>query len=395
MSGLEPEASVTIVASIDSGDSRYVSRGQFRADDRGCVDTATFASQAGTYVGVDPSGLLWSGARVGPAPATFGLAPVVANVQVTTSSSVAHASIERPWLAPGATMVQVDEAGVQGVFARPPGQGPFPAVVAFAGSGGGLGPSAGWAALFASRGIATLAIGFFGMPRLPRDLVGIEVEVVERAIDWLYRRADIRRRVGVMGYSRGSELAMLSGVLLDRVDAVVALASSGVVWNGLDERGPVDAPAWTFRGKPEPYAVVQRPTGGVVPAVPLSLRPLFDIALEDDPMIRAAEIPVERLRGPLLLLSGGADLMWPSTPMAEIAERRAQRHQRAHSVQHLRYLDAGHLAFGPPGLPVMTMTARHPLTGGAYALGGTRATNASARADSWPRILRFLAQVLE
>src|SRR5215467_11692377 len=247
VTGLEPEAHVTIVASIDSGESRFVSDGRFRADAEGCVNTATFASHAGTYMGVDPFGLWWSGSRVGPAPATPGLAPVAAKVRVTSGSGVAHATFERAWFAPGVTFTEVDEPGVQGVFARPAGEVSFPAVVAFAGSGGGPGPSVGWAALLASRGFATLAISYFGTPGLPRDLVEIEVEVVERAIEWLLRRPDVRLRVGIMGYSRGSELAMLAGALLDHVEAVVACAPSGVVWNGLDSGGPVSLPAWTFR----------------------------------------------------------------------------------------------------------------------------------------------------
>jgi dienelactone hydrolase len=394
VSGLEPGAHVTITASIDFADSRYVSDARFRADGQGRVDTATFVSHAGTYMGVDPFGLWWSGLRVGPAPSTPPLAPLVAKVRVTTPSTVAHACIERAWLASGATLARVDEPGVQGVFARPAGDGPFRAVVAFAGSGGGLGGSGGWAGLFASRGFAALAISYFGAPGLPPHLVDVEVEVVERAIEWMFRRPDIRHRVAVMGYSRGSELAMLSGVLFDQVNAVVACAPSGVVWNGLDHRGPVYAPAWTFRGEPPPYAVVHGSTGEIEPDKPFSLRPMFDDALKDEAMIRAAEIPVERLHGPLLLLSGGADLMWPSTPMAEIAERRAEKYRRAHCVEHLRYPDAGHVGFGPPGTPLMTTARQHPLTGGFYAFGGTRAANASARADSWPRVLQFLARAL-
>jgi dienelactone hydrolase len=394
VSRLEPNAHVTITASIDFGGSRFVSDARFRADSHGCVDTARFASHAGTYMGVDPFGLWWSGSRVGPAPSTPGLAPVVANVQVSTRSSMTEVDLERAWLAPGATLAPVAEPGVQGVFARPAGDGPFPAIVAFAGSGGGLGGSAGWAALFASRGFATLAISYFGAPGLPPDLVNVEVEVVERAIEWLYRRRDIKRGVGVMGYSRGSELAMLAGVLFDQVDAVVACAPSGVVWNGLDQYGPVYSPAWTFRGEPVPYALVNKPTRQIDLDEPFSLVPLFDEALEDKAMIRAAEIPVERMRGPVLLLSGGADLMWPSTRMAQIAEQRAERYNRARCVEHLSYADAGHVGFLPPGTPVITSVRRHPLTGGFYAFGGTRAANARARADSWPRVLQFLTRTL-
>jgi dienelactone hydrolase len=120
---------------------------------------------------------------------------------------------------------------------------------------------------------------------------------------------------------------------------------------------------------------------------------MFDAALQNQAMIESAEIPVERLRGPLLLVSGGADAMWPSTPMAEIAERRAERFHARQPVVHLRYPDAGHVGSGPPGTPLVT-TALHPLTGGFYDFGGTRAANACARADSWPRVIEFLKNAL-
>ena len=89
--------------------------------------------------------------------------------------------------------------------------------------------------------------------------------MVERAIDWLLQRPRVEGRIGVMGISRGSKLVMLAGALLDRVDAVVAFAPSGVVWSGLDQRGPVDAPAWTFRGQPLPYAMTSGLSGRLDP----------------------------------------------------------------------------------------------------------------------------------
>ncbi len=53
---------------------------------------------------------------------------------------------------------EVRDAGVTGLFAAPLGAGPFPSVVAFGGSGGGLGPTVGWAPALAARGFAVLAI---------------------------------------------------------------------------------------------------------------------------------------------------------------------------------------------------------------------------------------------
>ena len=88
---------------------------------------------------------------------------------------------------------------------------------------------------------------------MPGELREVEVEVVERAIAWLRARTDVAGPVALMGVSRGSELAVLSASLLDGVDGVVAFAPSGIVWPALGERGPIDALAWTFRGKAVPY----------------------------------------------------------------------------------------------------------------------------------------------
>jgi dienelactone hydrolase len=205
-----------------------------------------------------------------------------------------------------------------------------------------------------------------------------------------------------MGMSRGSELALLAGALLDDVAAVVAVAPSGVSWAGIGPAGMLDAPAWTFRGEDVPHAPrvaavpgrssMPSPTGP--PGQPVHLRPIFEALLSDGEAVRAAEIPVERVDGPILLVSGGSDAMWPSTEMADIAVRRAAEHDFAHSIVHLRYPDAGHLCFGVPGAPVLTETGPHPVTGVSYALGGTRAANAAARADSWPRMLAFLSEAL-
>src|SRR4029450_9923220 len=212
--------------------------------------------------GVDPFGLWWSGQPVGPSSRPPS-APLTARVQATSDGRTAEALVERHWLAPGATLTPVREPGVWGLFARPAGDGPFPAVVCFGGSSGGLAASAAWAPVLASHGFATLAIAYFGVPGLPQALAGIEIEVVERAAPWRAGPGEVAGdRVAVVGMSRGSELALLAGGLLGQVAAVVGFAPSGVCWAGLGPGGPVDAPAWTFRGDPLPYVGL----GGPPPA---------------------------------------------------------------------------------------------------------------------------------
>jgi hypothetical protein len=310
VAGARPGSEVAVRATVEGAGAVHQARATFDADQAGVVDTARQASRAGSYTGVDPFGLWWSGQPVGPSRRPPS-APLTARVQAATAGRMAEAVLERHWLTLGATATPVREPGVWGLFARPAGDGPFPGVVCFGGSSGGLAAAAAWAPVLASHGFATLAIAYFGVPGLPGALVGIEVEVVERAAAWLLGRPDVRGgRVAVVGMSRGSELALLAGTLLDRVGAVVAFAPSGVSWSGYGPGGPVDAPAWSFRGAPIPYLGGDAtPPPGFRTAGPITLRPLFERALQDADAVRAAEIPVERAAGPILLVSGEADAM--------------------------------------------------------------------------------------
>jgi dienelactone hydrolase len=196
--------------------------------------------------------------------------------------------------------------------------------------------------------------------------------------------------------SRGSELALWAGALLDMVGAVVAFAPSGISWADLDASGPVDAPAWAFRGRPLPCA----PIGASAKAAPapakgaVALRAAFEPILANAGLFEHAIIPVEDICGPIVFVSGEADTMWPATPMTQIAEQRARDRGFRHPLVHLRYRDGGHVCAGVPGTPVATEVRHHPLTGGRYNLGGTRAGNARARADSWPRVVAFLRDAL-
>lgn len=399
INGCPPGQAVTVTASSRIDGFVQEATAAFTADGSGSVDTAHQAATAGSYTGTDPFGLWWSATPAGPAAeAATPAAPIACRLTAVTVGRAVTAEFERHWLVPGATVTEVREPGVSGVFARPAGPGPFPGVVAFGGSEGGLAHSGAWAPVLASRGLATLAIAYFAAPGLPATLAGIEVEAIERAAAWLLGRDDVTAgTVAVLGHSRGSELALWAGALLDSIGAVAAFAPSGISWAGIDAGGPADAPAWTFRGRPLPYA----PIGAVAKAAaapaaggPVALRAAFEPVLADPARFGHAIIPVETIRGPILFVSGEADTMWPATPMTQIAEQRARDQGFGHRLVHLRFRDGGHVCAGVPGTPVATEAPPHPLTGVRYSFGGTRAGNARARADSWPRVVAFLRDAL-
>ena len=60
-------------------------------------------------------------------------------------------------------------------------------------------------------------------------------------------------------------------------------------------------------------------------------------------------------------------------------------------IDHLSYEDAGH-AIGAGYAPTTVNQSFHPIRKAFIDLGGTPEGLAEARADSWPRVLAFVAQ---
>jgi dienelactone hydrolase len=100
-----------------------------------------------------------------------------------------------------------------------------------------------------------------------------------------------------------------------------------------------------------------------------------------------AAIPAERVKAPLLCLSGADDAVWPSARMTKAILERRRRARRAGYDEHGSYPRAGHL-IRPPYLPTTA-----PGIGG-IALGGSPGGHAAAEADAWRRVLAFLRQHL-
>lgn len=163
ITGCAPGEHVAVRATSGYEDATMVAEAVFEARADGSVDLTTQPSIAGTFVGVDPFGLWWSGGPDAPgfAPAQRHVVP--SRLEVQAGGGRIDVSFERRWAIDGVEEAAAGGTGFRGSYLRPPGPGPFPAVVAFGGSGGGLGPAAAWAPVLASRGVATLAIAFFGM----------------------------------------------------------------------------------------------------------------------------------------------------------------------------------------------------------------------------------------
>jgi dienelactone hydrolase len=267
------------------------------------------------------------------------------------------------------------------------------------GSGGGLNEHR--AALIAARGYAALALAYFNYEDLPKVLIEIPLEYFETAIHWLQARPTIDAdRIAVMGGSRGGELSLLLGATFPAVKAVVAYVPSGYLWAGIGTPDDNGKGAWTHHGKTLPHIPqaealrVKPPTGESNFDAPTSLTPIFLASLAALPETSAVTIPVEKINGAVLLISGDDDQMSPSTPMSETVIERLREHNFPHPFQHLRYPDAGHLIL-TPYIPTTITATGHPLRKSYFAYGGTPQGGAFANADSWANLFRFLDENLK
>jgi uncharacterized protein len=289
----------------------------------------------------------------------------------------------------GVQRVDLREQGLYGEYYVPTGStGPMPGLVLIGGSEGGLDVMSGMATSFAEEGFAVLALAYWGEQGLPTSLENIPLEYFDRAVAWLQQQPQVARGgVGMLGWSRGTEAALLTAARNPAIHAVVAVAPSGTVWKGLHYSGNrAPLPAWTVRGKPVPSLTLD--SSGYRPNAPLaSMFTASFGAVEATPDV---QIPVENTQGGVLLISGGKDGIWPSTRFADRIAARLQATGFQHALLHLDYSDAGHAVFvgHPDGPMARSLSSPNP------AMGGTTESNAAAWRDNWPKTVAFLRQQL-
>lgn len=367
ITGAAPGETVSFEATtVDADGHTWRSAATFRADEAGVVDLSTDAPTTGTYDGVAPMGWCWSMGADDDALVTALMdgTPLTIDLRATAGEETATRRITRVVVPDGVARTEIDRPDLAGTAFEPSGTGPHPGVLVLHGSSGR--PALFRAGLLAAHGFATLALHYAGEDAPVGD--GIErvpLDYFDRAADrFRDREAVADGQLGVLGHSWGGVAGPLLGARRDWVGAVVAYNGSGVVWNT-----PSGAPAWVDAdGDPLPYVSGQsKPT-------------LREGQLDDaDPeTVAAATVPIEETDGPVLLISGGEDPVWPARRLSEVAADRLREADFAHPFEHLTYDDAGHFVT-PPFLP-----KNHAV------FGGTARGIANADADAWPTARRYL-----
>jgi dienelactone hydrolase len=278
----------------------------------------------------------------------------------------------------------VTENDTVGVWCEPE-QGADDVVVVLGGSMGGF-PEV-LATQLAERGIGAFALGYFGAPGLPSALVEIPVETVQRGLDVVRQRVGGGRAIGVMGMSKGAELALLSASYIDDIGPVVAVAPSCVAWYGIDisDLSAMTRASWTWHGTPVPFLPLQPNVMPLFTEAGIRTDVCYDLSRYSADEVDAARIRVERSRGPILLLSGDDDHQWPSAPMAAAIVDRMQTHGDADRISSVVYQGAGHTFLVRDFLPASNEGTRP-----SFDFGGGAEADRSAAERGWSQIVSFL-----
>lgn len=388
------EAPPGVAVTLRAHRTGWASEAVYTTDADGEVHTATDAATDGTFTGVEPDGLVWSMQHVeGEDPDLGATMDFEAEID---GQLVARVFLSRLFVADGVVDVEVDDPAIVGTLYLPPGAGPFPAVLLFGGSEGGTFYESVMGPYLASKGYAVLGVAYHGAPGVPADLFEIPLEYFDHALSWLAARPEVdAERIGVFGASRGGELALLLGAKLPIVHAVVANVPSGVMWGGLSDDGAFGS-AWTEGGEPLPF--IQARAAGRTEPGPDDLtvyiyRGSFEdsLALATPEELAAATIEVERTQGPILMVGGDADELWPSCTLAEIADARlAPEHAQTYADEYFCYPEAGHLISFAGGPTADLDIVLNPDGLSYYGTGGTPRGNGLAARAFIDAMLLFL-----
>jgi dienelactone hydrolase len=403
-------------AFVDEAGHSWAARGTYFASPEGRVNTGENASVTGTYTGVDARGLIWSAVPVGsegiekcqsaecvPAGApSMPVIDVMKPVSITytatyqrgidsTTTATATGKQTARFAAPGVIREELRGGDLRGVVFRPPGPGPKQPVLVVTGSGGGVNERT--AALLASHGFLALALAHFNYDGRPDALAEIPLEYFRGAMEWLQAESGMER-IGLSGGSRGGELVLLLGATWpERVGAIMAGVPSNVVWGGCCDADDVARPAWTLGGKPVPFASYgfEGDESFEGASGDIDWRRLYLPAMLD---ATTGAIPVERIAAPMLIISGEADALWPSSIASYKVEQRLVEAGKSARLKRIDFPGVGHFAAFPVIVTSLLGDMTHSVANASISMGGTPQLNARAAAEGFRAQVAFFRQNL-
>lgn len=242
------------------------------------------------------------------------------------------------------------------------------AIMSFGGSGGGYPENPYIHEDLPKLGYPCLGVAFFQTENTPDNLSEIPLEYFKQAIDTYLERPEIKgKKLVLIGGSKGGELVLLLASKYSEIKGVIAVVPSHVTWEGINaDWSSSNSSSWSYGGEPVPYVPDDKNTdSGFVE--------LYKLSLQQKEYVEKARIPVEKINGNVLIVSGVDDKMWPSTLMGNEVIKRLEEHNFPYWYRHDAYENAGH--------------SLHP---DYLYFGGTKDGNNKAKIGYEKSVLEFL-----
>ena len=399
VTNLPPCDVVTIKAEMcDNSGANWESFAEFMSDDKGEINLSTAQPISGTYFSPDVTGIFWSMSLM-PSDKPKRRTPLkplkTKLILMKRQEVLAATSVIRHMVSPKVDRFPIRERGLVGTFFCHSKSGPLPTIIVLGGSEGGL--REGNAALLASYGFNTLALAYFGIEDLPKELVNIPLDYIEKAIGWLGDNPNVDpTKIGIFGTSKGGELALLSASIFPSIKAVVGYVPSGIVYPGIGQSA-LGVSSWQLKGESLPFACGEVPkevtrelNQAIHTGEPISWRKTYQYWAEGE---KQAEIAVENIHGHILLISGGDDQLWPADLLSERVITRLKEHNHPYYYEHINFSKAGH-SFMAPGLPTTQSVVSPFGKGMELLLGGNPKDISQAQFEAWKRVKGFFNNYL-
>jgi dienelactone hydrolase len=412
LTGLSPNVDVTITSerAVKDGSKRliYKANATYKVDAAGNVDFAKAEAKNGTFKGVDLRGLFWSAVPTKTEASEQTKDGVTKLTATVNGKDITTTEIKLLRHRNDLVIEELDKTNEKfpgAIVARLPddkAQEKRAAMIVLSGSDGGNSGANALSLQFASMGYVVMSFPYYSppdwqtkkqeVPALPKTFTDISINRINDARDYLRTRKDVDGdRIAIYGVSKGAEFVLIAASNFSWPKAVIAVVPTDIVWEGWGENiAPNTKSSFSLNGKAlpfTPYKDFEQEFMGYQTGEDVRIRRPQDKGRAANPIAAAAaRIPIEKYKGPLLIIAGQEDQMWNSGMMAHnIAERRAEAKLETVS---LIYTDAGHALTSAGWSP----TTQYDV--GPLKTGGTPAGNARAQADAWEKTVAFLKKHL-
>ncbi|KAM9305568.1 acyl-coenzyme A amino acid N-acyltransferase 2-like [Gastrophryne carolinensis] len=386
--GLQSDLQATIRLTLkDEKGQLFQSRAFYKTDKEGQIDMNSNPALGGSYQGVEPMGLIWSLKPIKPfqrpVKRDITTAPFLYKVDLFDSISLGLSAEPEPicsttfsrWhMAPDVKRIQIREGSVRGTIFFPTGEGTYPGIIDMYGGGGGLAEYR--ASLLASRKFVVFALAYFGYEDLQPSFQNLHLEYFEQAANLLLSHPKVAgQKIGVLGVSKGAEIALVLASFLPQIGACISInGTSNVFGSTIYHKGKVLIKGATYKQE--------------------------RMLITDEGVLRTAgfyephsyaSIPVEKSAGHILFLAGKADQYYNSEEFAAVALYRMRKNGHS-NCRMIIFPGAGHL-IEPPGFPFSWASY---LRGQNLPLlwGGEMIPHCKAEDSIWKEIQIFFRQNL-